>query len=61
MASSMTRLTQQVLPTSIINTVINPHSFCVYLILALVQSLHRAQPSSTDSSMVLTIMKRDVQ
>lgn len=34
---------------------------CVYLILALVQSLHRAQPSSTDSSMVLTIMKRDVQ
>ncbi|TNN50867.1 hypothetical protein EYF80_038950 [Liparis tanakae] len=28
---------------------------------ALVQSLHRAQPSSTDSSMALTMMKRDVQ
>lgn len=36
-------------------------SLCVYLIVALVQSLHSAQPSSTDSSMVLTIMKRDVQ
>lgn len=36
-------------------------SHSVYLILAAVQSLHRAQPSSTDSSMALTIMKRDVQ
>lgn len=42
-------------------TPIPSQSVCAYLILAAVQSLHRAQPSSTDSSMALTIMKRDVQ
>lgn len=43
--------------TSIISTL----TLNKYLNLAVVHSLHRKQPSSTDSSMALTMMKRDVQ